>query len=225
VDLPGILAHKEEVLRGDKPVCALERVSMDLSDAGARRVLFESLGRRAGRVLVVSEGFLVYLSTEEVGSLARDPASPAGFGNWILDLASPGLLKMIQRNAGSQLSDAGATLRFGPAEGPGFFAHHGWKPVDVRSPLKTAARLKRKAAIEPNALRGSALTEYARLAGELFAKAHARTGDPAVIWGYCGNSQKLDRAIRQFAIAYADQATRDYTGFQRALRKRRPRRG
>jgi uncharacterized protein (DUF2252 family) len=78
-----------------------------------------------------------------------------------------------------------------------------------------------KAAIEPDALRGSALSEYARLAGELFAKAHARTGDPAVIWGYCGNSPKLDRAIRRFAIAYADQTTEDYTSFRRALRKRR----
>ena len=143
VDLPGILAHKEEILRGDKPVCALERIGLDLSDVGARRALFENLGRRARCALIVSEGFLIYLSAEEVGSLARDLASPATFRNWILDLASPGLLRMIQRDAGSQLSDAGAALRFGPAEGPGFFVHHGWKPVDVRSPLKTAARLKR----------------------------------------------------------------------------------
>ncbi len=50
---------------------------------------------------------------------------------------------MIQKDSGTKLSAAGAALKFGPPEGPGFFAPHGWKSVDVRSPLKTAARLKR----------------------------------------------------------------------------------
>lgn len=143
VDLPGILAHKEEILRAEKPVCALERVRLDLSDAGARRELFERLGRSARRALIVSEGLLIYLTEEEVASLARDLAAPASFRSWVLDLTSPGLLKMIQKDSGTQLSAAGANLKFGPAEGPGFFVPHGWKPVDVRSPLKTAARLKR----------------------------------------------------------------------------------
>jgi len=53
VDLPEILAHKEEVLRKEKPVCALERVRLDLSDVPARRELFLQLGRRANRVLVL----------------------------------------------------------------------------------------------------------------------------------------------------------------------------
>ena len=49
VDLPEILAHKEEILRKEKPVCALERVRLDLSDVQARRELFLQLGRRANR--------------------------------------------------------------------------------------------------------------------------------------------------------------------------------
>ena len=51
VDLPGILSYKEEVLAGEKPGCALERVALDLSDAPARRALFARLGRdsRAAR--------------------------------------------------------------------------------------------------------------------------------------------------------------------------------
>jgi methyltransferase (TIGR00027 family) len=143
VDLPGILAYKEEILAGCKPACALERVRLDLSDVPARRELFERLGRSARRALVVTEGLLIYLTAEEVGSLARDLAAPASFRSWALDLASPGLLKMIQKDSGTQLSAAGASLKFGPPEGPGFFAPYGWKSVDVRSPLKTAARLKR----------------------------------------------------------------------------------
>jgi methyltransferase (TIGR00027 family) len=143
VDLPKILAHKEEILGGEKPVCALERVRLDLSDVSARRELFDRLGRSARHALIVCEGLLIYLAAEEVGSLARDLAVPASFRSWVLDLTSPGLLKMIQKDSGTRLSAAGAELRFGPAEGPGFFVPHGWKSVDVRSPLKTAARLKR----------------------------------------------------------------------------------
>jgi methyltransferase (TIGR00027 family) len=143
VDLPGILAYKEEILRAEKPACALERVPLDLADAGGRRALFDRLGRSARRALVVCEGFLIYLAAEEVKVLARDLAAPPSFRNWVLDLASPGLLKMIRKDSGAQLSAAGASLKFGPWEGPEFFVSYGWNPVEVRSPLKTAARLKR----------------------------------------------------------------------------------
>ena len=143
VDLPEILTYKEEILRQEKPVCALERVRLDLSDASARRVLFEQLGRKARRALIVAEGLIIYFTAEEVGSLAQDLAAPSSFERWALDLASPGLLRMLQKNMGPQLSQAGASLKFGPKEGPEFFVRYGWKPADVRSPLKTAARFKR----------------------------------------------------------------------------------
>ena len=143
VDLPGILAYKEEILAGVRPVCALERVRLDLQDVSSRRDLFDRLGRTTRHALVVTEGLLIYLTSDEVGSLARDLAAPPSFRSWVLDVASPGLLRMIQKDSGTQLSAAGAALKFGPPEGPGFFLPHGWKSVDVRSPLRTAARLKR----------------------------------------------------------------------------------
>src|SRR5947199_3410380 len=46
VDLPGILAYKEEILAGEKPACALERVRLDLADVNARRALFGSESTR-----------------------------------------------------------------------------------------------------------------------------------------------------------------------------------
>jgi len=140
VDLPGVLSYKEEILADAKPVCALERVRLDLSDGPARRALFERLGRGGRRALIVSEGLLIYLEAEDVAALARDLAAPASFRSWVLDLASPGLLRMIRKDAGERFAAAGAALRFGPAEGPGFFLPHGWRPVDVRTPLKEAAR-------------------------------------------------------------------------------------
>jgi len=54
---------------------------------------------------------------------------------------------------------------------------------------------------------------------ELFAKAHARTGDPGALLGYCGgSSDRLDKAIRRFAIAYADQTEADHKLLLRAIR-------
>jgi hypothetical protein len=50
---------------------------------------------------------------------------------------------MLQKNLGGPLGQGGAALKFGPDEGPGFFARFGWTAVDVRSMLKTAARLNR----------------------------------------------------------------------------------
>ena len=47
IDLPDLLQYKEEILRDEKPVCSLERVSLDLSDETARRELFDRLGRQA----------------------------------------------------------------------------------------------------------------------------------------------------------------------------------
>jgi uncharacterized protein (DUF2252 family) len=67
-----------------------------------------------------------------------------------------------------------------------------------------------KASIDAEDLKRSALVEYARVAGEVFAKAHARTADAAVLYGYAGDAEKLDIAIADLAITGADQVTRDW---------------
>lgn len=143
VDLPELLAYKEEMLAGEKPACRVERIALDLADSAARRELFEGLGRRGTKALVITEGLLVYLTADEVASLARDLAAAASFQRWVLELQSPGLLRMLQEKMAGPLNQAGTPLRFAPEEGPEFFAPHGWKPIDVRPLLKTAARLKR----------------------------------------------------------------------------------
>jgi methyltransferase (TIGR00027 family) len=143
VDLSGILAYKEEILAGEKPTCALERVRVDLADVNARRTLFASLNQRASKILVITEGLLIYLSPEEVAALAKDLGSGANLQRWIMDLSSPGLLKMMQKTTGKRLSEIGAPFKFAPAEGPAFFSPHGWEPMEVRSMLKTATKFKR----------------------------------------------------------------------------------
>jgi methyltransferase (TIGR00027 family) len=143
VDLPEINSYKEEVLGMETPRCRLERVSLDLSDGPKRRALFADLNQRAKRIVVVSEGLLIYFSPEEVGSLAQDLAGGLHFQSWLIDLASPGQLKLMQRTTGKELSEAGAAYKFGPPEGASFFKPYGWEPKDEQGFLKTAAEFHR----------------------------------------------------------------------------------
>jgi methyltransferase (TIGR00027 family) len=142
VDLPEILAHKEEILRGEKPTCSLERVRLDLSDVPARRELFARVGRRSHKALVMTEGLLVYLASDEVALLAQDLAAQASFRSWILDLVSPKLLATLQKRMTSNLKQA-APFKFAPEEGPAFFVRFGWTLVEANSLLRMAARLHR----------------------------------------------------------------------------------
>lgn len=51
---------------------------------------------------------------------------------------------------------------------------------------------------------------YAGLCGWSLARAHARTGDRQMIAAYLGKSDTFDRAVTEFAEAYADQNEADY---------------
>ncbi len=135
VDLPHLVTYKQDILAKEKPVCSLERVSLDLSDRKKRRELFARLGSEAKRALVLSEGLLVYLTAEENAELAEDLAAQPSFAHWLFDLASPMLLAYLQQTSGQHTDKAGAPLKFGPAQGPEFFESHGWRdredPIDV----------------------------------------------------------------------------------------------
>jgi methyltransferase (TIGR00027 family) len=143
VDLPEILAYKEEILAQEKPTCDLQRIRLDLAKVDARRELFADLNGRANKILVLTEGLIIYLSAEEVGSLAKDLALGSNFSRWILDLHSPGLLRMMQKTTGKQLSEVGAPFKFGPPEGPAFFLPFGWEAEDVKGLLKVATQFGR----------------------------------------------------------------------------------
>jgi methyltransferase (TIGR00027 family) len=143
VDLPDILDYKEGIVGGATPVCRLERVRLDLSNETERRALFARLGEASSRAVILTEGLLIYLSPEQVATLARDLAAVRTFHAWIVEVGSPGLLKMLERQSGDLAAAAGAPFRFAPAEGPAFFEPYGWRVADVRSLLKAAGALGR----------------------------------------------------------------------------------
>jgi len=143
VDFPDVIAYKTGQLADARPACALQHVGVDLTDAARRRALFDQIGAAARRVLVVSEGLLIYLPPEQVAALGRDLASPASLRWWLIDLGSPRLLKMMEKTWGRAVAAGNAPFRFAPAEGTQFFEPLGWREAEFRSMWDESLRLKR----------------------------------------------------------------------------------
>lgn len=116
---------------------------MDLADVDGRRRLFERLGGRAKKALVLSEGLMIYLAAEEAGALAQNLFEVSSFQSWVLDIASPGLLQMLLPNTDMEFGEGVARLKFAPENGPDFFKPYGWETVRVDSLGKTAAAFNR----------------------------------------------------------------------------------
>jgi hypothetical protein len=93
--------------------------------------------------VIVSEGFLAYLTEGDVASLAGDLCRPS-FRWWIIDLASPRLLKRMQKIYGKTLAQGDARMQFAPAEGTEFFRKTGWTETEFRSVWEEARRLRRE---------------------------------------------------------------------------------
>jgi uncharacterized protein (DUF2252 family) len=74
-----------------------------------------------------------------------------------------------------------------------------------------------KGAAEVETFRVPGATLYGRLCGATLARAHARWGDRLAIASYLGKGDAFDRAIADFATAYADQNEQDYDAFARAV--------
>jgi O-methyltransferase involved in polyketide biosynthesis len=119
-DFPDVIAYKQSHLAGDQPRCVLES---------------------AKRTLVVTEGLIAYLQREQVAGLASDLSAQMSFRWWLIDLASPDLLKRLNRTIGKSLQRA--PLIFGPAEGTKFFEPYGWREAEFRSMFEESVRLKR----------------------------------------------------------------------------------
>ena len=62
------------------------------------------------------------------------------------------------------------------------------------------------------------LMNYATLCGWALARAHARSGDAAVLTGYLGTSTAFEDALADFSVAYADQNERDHAALVAAVR-------
>jgi methyltransferase (TIGR00027 family) len=144
IDLPGLIHWKEQVLEAEHPACSVERIPLDLADARERKALLTRLRSDGSRVLVVTEGLLVYLDEATVASLADDLGASFPLALWLLENVTPPVLARMKRNWDKTLRPAGAEMKFAPTDGLGFFRAHGWTPSVEKSLLDEAERLGRE---------------------------------------------------------------------------------
>jgi len=70
---------------------------------------------------------------------------------------------------------------------------------------------------ETTSLNAERLRRYALICGLTLARAHARSGDAVAIAAYLGSGKAFVKAMRTYAVSYADQCERDYVAFTAAI--------
>ncbi|MCQ9180775.1 DUF2252 domain-containing protein [Streptomyces sp. IBSBF 2953] len=107
--------------------------------------------------------------------------------------------------AGQRLLQAGGDVFLGWMTGPQGRAFY-WRQLrDVKGSADAAG------------MAPADLLAYSRLCGAALARAHARSGDRLAIAGYLGGADTFERAVAEFALAYAMQTAADHTALGRAV--------
>jgi uncharacterized protein (DUF2252 family) len=97
----------------------------------------------------------------------------------------------------------------------------GWtqEPLDGRHFY--VRRLKDQHLADIGARLEAALPFYASLCGRTLARAHARAGDAVALSAYVDKGSEFDKAVAQFALAYADQTKSDWHALLTAIEEGR----
>lgn len=143
VDLPDILIYKDDVLKKYKPSCEFESVKLDLSKVAERKAFFSRINESAKNTLIISEGFLMYLTPSSAADLAEDLAQYSSFKFWLAEMLGPTQLKLIKHKWGKTLKSANAEMGFAPEEGADFFIPHGWNPLEFKPSILEAIKINR----------------------------------------------------------------------------------
>lgn len=131
---------------------------------------------------------------------------------------SPYLGESIYRDMGQRVV-AGQRLLQGA---PDIFLSYGSMQYDIDKSegfyLRQLRDMKGGIPIGPGGVSVKNFADYSKLFGWALALGHARSGDAAVIAGYCGDSKDFGEAMYSFARAYAKQNQQDYELFKKAVK-------
>ena len=167
----------------------------------ARKVVgVGSIGTRAWILLMVGSGIndpLFLQAKEAEASVLEEFVGKSGYANHGARVV-----------AGQHLMQAASDIFLGyqPAEGPDGVT----RDFYVRQLRDWKGSFEIEGSIPPG------LTKYVGVCARALARAHARSGDRFAIASYLGSGPTFERALAEFAEAYADQNERDYEALQRA---------
>jgi uncharacterized protein (DUF2252 family) len=207
-------------------------------------VRLESLGRELDQVAGVVEQYLASLPDDKRALVGRYRLVDAA--RRVVGVGSVGTLVWVGLFASRdsapddrivlQIKQAAASV-LEPYVGPSEFEHPGRRVVAgqrlTQGPSDTflgwcsapdgtlhyyvRQLWDRKGRSDLTTMSRSGLASHARLCAWALARAHARSGDPAVIEGYLGGSDVFDRAIAVFAGRYAACTVADHALLVRAM--------
>ena len=211
---------------------------------GERRIkysppLIEHIPMREDATLVVS-GYVGSLPEERRALLGR--YRPVDWARKVVGVGSVGTDDGVVLLVGDseddplflQVKQAESSV-LEPFAGAGAYANHGQRVVEGQRLMQAASDIflgwtsiadrdyyvrqlrDMKGSIPVDKLTASELLDYARVCGAALARAHARSGDPVAIAAYLGGSDAFDRAISQFAVAYAGQTGSDHERLVEAI--------
>jgi len=171
----------------------------EMVDYAVKVVGVGSVGTFCGILLLMSgNGDPLFLQFKEARQSVLEPycgASPFGHaGHRVV--------------AGQRAMQAASDIFLGWATGAGALKRHFF--------IRQLSDAKIKPVVE--IMKEANLKGYARLCGMALARAHARSGDAAVLTGYMGKSAAFEDALADFSVAYADQNERDHAALLRAVR-------
>jgi O-methyltransferase involved in polyketide biosynthesis len=143
MDLPALTAAKTELMKDEKPRCQLERVSVDLANHSERKRALADQATKMKKALVLTEGLLIYLNDATVSELARDLHEKSSIQYWLCDLATPMVVKRMQKWWRKQLKAANLWVQFAPPEGTKFFQPLGWREKEFHGLFEASQRINR----------------------------------------------------------------------------------
>ena len=199
----------EEAIAGYRASLAPERrVLLDryeLVDVAAKVVGVGSVGTFCGIALFISgNGDSLFLQFKQANQSVLEPYAGA----------SPYAHSGERVVVGQRLMQAASDLFLGWYTGAAGSRNAG-KHFFVRQ----LRDVKIKPVIE--LMKPANLNNYAGLCGRALARAHARSGDTAVLAGYMGTGASFESALADFSVAYADQNNRDHAALMDAIRSGR----
>lgn len=131
---------------------------------------------------------------------------------------SPYLGESIYRDMGRRVV-AGQRLLQGA---PDIFLNYGSVQYDIHRSqgfyLRQLRDMKGGIAVGSGGVTLETFPDYAKLFGWALALGHARSGDAAMIAGYCGQSKEFNDSMYSFARSYAKQNEQDFELFRKAVK-------
>jgi uncharacterized protein (DUF2252 family) len=190
-----LAAYKETLI----PARRLLLDRFEVVDYAIKVVGVGSVGTFCGILLLMSgNGDPLFLQFKEARQSVLEPycgASPFGHAGQRVVM-------------GQRAMQAASDIFLGWATGAGALKRHFF--------LRQLSDAKIKPVVE--IMKEANLKGYARLCGMALARAHARSGDAAVLTGYMGKSSAFEDALADFGVAYADQNERDHAALVAAVR-------